>query len=87
MSAWGNLKLVVPSRQNRFQRTLDPQTFGMRIAHGSFQRVVSHHQLDGSWSDPIVHAVRGVSIAEFVGLHGDAGFSSGLLHRLSKARF
>lgn len=40
---------------------------------------MAHRQLDGTRTDPVFHAVRGVTMAEFVRKNRDAEFASGFL--------
>ena len=40
-----------------------------------------HGLLDGPWTDTVFHAVRGITVAEFVRQHRDTKFASGVPDR------
>jgi hypothetical protein len=48
--------------QDRFQRAFDAQTFGVEIAHGGFERAVAHRLLNRPRTDPVLHAMRCVTV-------------------------
>ena len=48
--------------QNRFQRAFNSQSFGVEVTHGGFERTMPHRLLDGTRTDPVFHAVRGVTM-------------------------
>jgi len=50
----------------------------VEIAHGGFERAMAHRHLDGTRTDAIFHAVRGVTVAEFMRHDRNAEFAPGV---------
>ena len=54
------------SGQNRFQGTADAQAFGVQIAHGGFERIVTHDLLNCPWIGAPFQTMGGITMPELM---------------------
>ena len=57
---------------------MNAEAFGVKIAHGRFQRAVPHRLLNRPRIDPVFHAMRCVTVPELVRHDRNTEFASGV---------